>query len=540
MDRLKELFNRIKEGWTGLSRSRQIGIGVIVAGMITLAVIYGLFINQTEYVVLYSDLTSDEAAVIVDDLDTRGDIDYKLENNGQDILVDAEQVDSYRLDLAMNDLLPDSSTGYEIFDSQDMMTTDEDRAIMYQRALEGELEQTIMSLEEINAASVHLVIEEDSIYSVNEEAQSTASVVLDVKAGQELTEAQVTGIMSLVSGGVENLALENIKVVDSSGNLLSANITSDLTSSLGTNEVSTYYELTTEYENQIQEKVQGLLEKALGNDTVAVTVTAALDFDATQTQSTTYDDEPVVRSEEQSISGTGFDTETTTSGLVSDSISNVMDDTTTGDEVYSYDATINNEISNEIQETIEAPGSVERINVSVIYDGTLSDDQQETIENIVMPIMSFDSNRGDTLNIEGIAFDRTYEEELAEELAAAEAEMNAGNILQTILDNLYLIVFIIIAVIVIIFIFKTLFGGRKKEEDEEDVLLAAAGGPAVLSSEMAESGEVILNKDGEPIPNVFTDRPKSQEEIFNDQLKEYVDKSPEAVAEIIKIWMREY
>src|SRR5699024_6450193 len=142
---------------------------------------------------------------------------YKLEDGGKTILVDRNQIDEYRIDLAVDDKLPDSSTGFELFDDSGMMTTDEDRKIMYQRALSGELERSISALDGIEKAKVILVTPEESVFS-EKEKEATASVMLTLK--KPLSDKSIQGIVTLTAGAVENLNPDNIKVVDDSGNVL--------------------------------------------------------------------------------------------------------------------------------------------------------------------------------------------------------------------------------------------------------------------------------------------------------------------------------
>src|SRR5699024_10265938 len=131
---------------------------------ISLVLFLLVFITQrTEYKVLFSELEEADSGAIVEDLESKG-MSYKLEDNGTTILIDKRMVDNYRIELAVNGPMPSTSTGFEIFDSSSMMATDEDRAIMYQRAISGELERSISSLDSVESGKVLLNIPESSVF----------------------------------------------------------------------------------------------------------------------------------------------------------------------------------------------------------------------------------------------------------------------------------------------------------------------------------------------------------------------------------------
>src|SRR5699024_746300 len=193
---IKRWLENMKEKWKNLNKLKQIAI---LVGLLSLFIASGIFyfvMHQVDYGVLFSDLTKADAGTITSDLKEKN-IAYKLEDGGKTILVDRNQIDEYRIDLAVDDKLPDSSTGFELFDDSGMMTTDEDRKIMYQRALSGELERSISALDGIEKAKVILVTPEESVFS-EKEKEATASVMLTLK--KPLSDKSVQGIVTLTAG----------------------------------------------------------------------------------------------------------------------------------------------------------------------------------------------------------------------------------------------------------------------------------------------------------------------------------------------------
>ncbi|HLS53079.1 MAG TPA: flagellar basal-body MS-ring/collar protein FliF, partial [Tissierellaceae bacterium] len=219
METFSKIVEGTKSGWNSMDRKKKIIMVGLVVGIILIALLLSYFSRQVTYATLFTNLEPEDAGTIVEDLKSKN-MKYKLENGGRDILIDEKHVDSYRLQLAMEGNMPEKSSGFEIFDNMGLMVTDEDRKIMYQRALAGELQRSIMSLDAVNYAKVHLVMSEKSIFET-EEKEASASVFLDLNPGKKITDNMIRGIAALVSGAVDNLPEENIKIIDSKGNLLS-------------------------------------------------------------------------------------------------------------------------------------------------------------------------------------------------------------------------------------------------------------------------------------------------------------------------------
>ena len=153
MDKFKKIADDIQAGWQNLSKNKKILlISLIVSVSISLALLV-YFTQRVDYKVLFSELEEADAGAIVEDLEAKG-MDYKLEKNGTTILINEKAVDEYRINIAVDGPMPSKSTGFEIFDSSSLMATDDDRAIMYQRAITGELERAIGSIGNVNKAKV--------------------------------------------------------------------------------------------------------------------------------------------------------------------------------------------------------------------------------------------------------------------------------------------------------------------------------------------------------------------------------------------------
>lgn len=194
----------------------------IFAGIVALlCVLYFLFL-RADYVPLFEDMREDDASAIVTELDKQG-IAYQLQNDGQDILVAEADVGTARLGLAGSGIAPGGIVGFELFNESDMGLTEFAQKINYQRALQGELARTIMMMEGVEFARVHLALPERSIFR-NAQSQPTAAVTVQTIGRKELSPARVSGIQQLVASAVSDLPTGNVAVLDERGGLLSEGV----------------------------------------------------------------------------------------------------------------------------------------------------------------------------------------------------------------------------------------------------------------------------------------------------------------------------
>ncbi len=206
--------------WKKQSLGRQITLAALLLSVLILTPVLVNWANTPSYSVAYSGLSEEDAAQIVQKLDDNN-ITYQLKNSGT-IEVPSDQVYSTRLLMAREGLPQSSTVGYELFSGSSMLgMTEFTQKVNYQRAIEGELERTIGSLEAVEAVRVHLVIPEKSLLT-SQQTLATASVTIQIAAGETLDAAQVRAVTHLVASSVEGLQPENVVVVDSGGNLLAS------------------------------------------------------------------------------------------------------------------------------------------------------------------------------------------------------------------------------------------------------------------------------------------------------------------------------
>ena len=527
MGGLAEIWNRIKTSWSNLGRNKKIAIIVVLCSVFIAVLVFALTSNKTEYVPMFTNLDIQDSSEIVATLEGMNFTDYKIEDNGSTILVPKQNVDRLRLDLAIEGVLPDSGEGFELFDESSYAMTDADREILYQRALQGELERSIQSLEEVEKARVHLALSQESIF-VREKEPASASIILTLKDNKTLSPEQIRGIISLVSGAVKNLPEENVRIVDSNANLLSKGVLEDedpFKSPGGTNKLM---ELEKQFENSIKNDLETMLEQVFGAGKIAVAVKADLDFDSEESTIITYDPQAVIRSQQIRINTNGGTEAGEGSSPIDNNVQNYIDqdiEEILDQGVSSYESITNNEIGETTTYTRKAPGQVRRISVTVVYDGVLSPEHRQAIENVAMAAIGYDAERGDTIHVEGVPFDTSLQDQLARQLAEEEARMKEEEAQKAARRRImaYGVMGLLVAGSLAIIIGLIV---RRRKKAKTPMLDAEISEPIPVEELLREPEEI------EPL------EPK-EESAEERSIKEYAKNNPDDAADLVRAWMLE-
>ena len=238
-----------------------------VAGLIALT----LWTQQPDMQVLFTNLGGEDAAAIIDKLkETK--VPYETTGGGSTVLVPSAQVHDLRLQLATQGLPHGGGVGFEIFDRTSIGMSEFVQKLNYRRALQGELARTIAQLPEVERARVHLAIPERRLFA-KEQEKARASVIMSLRNGQQLTQAQVQGVIHLVSSSVEGLQARDVTVVDGHGRMLSSTMT-DETAGL----TNTQLEYQRSIEKDVETRIQTMLERIVGANKAVVRVSSVVDF----------------------------------------------------------------------------------------------------------------------------------------------------------------------------------------------------------------------------------------------------------------------
>ncbi|MDE1178370.1 MAG: flagellar basal-body MS-ring/collar protein FliF [Edaphobacter sp.] len=253
-DRVTRVFAMLRERVMGLSPARRTWLTAGVVFVAAMAAAIAWYAGRTDWKPLFNGLEGKDAQQVSQELSAAG-IPFRLAEGGA-IEVPSEQLSKARMEVAVKGMPQSGRLGFELFDKPNWVGSEFDEKVNYQRALEGELEHTIMTLAAVRSARVHLVLPEHSLFT-SEDRAAKASVVLKLKRSS-LSDEQVEAIRNLVAGAVDSLSPENVALADADGR-----VSFKPRSQTG---------MEADAEQAMESKLVAMLEPLAGRDNVRATV----------------------------------------------------------------------------------------------------------------------------------------------------------------------------------------------------------------------------------------------------------------------------
>ena len=416
-DNLARYFGRAQTTFLGFTAGQKVVAVIGTAALLLAGFMVFRWAAAPSYAPLFSNLASSDASAVIEELDAQG-VAYKLSNGGNTIMVPREQVYTTRISLSGEGLPTASDGGYSILDDQSLSTSQFQEQTSFKRAMEGELSNTIEAIDSVETAVVHLAIPAKQVFS-DEQDPTTASVLVKTRAGSTLDPEQVQAIVNLVSSSIDGLKEDKVTVADATGKVLSAPGTS-------AGSATTQNQQVEDFEARMSGEVQSMLDRVIGAGNTAVQITANLSFDKALSESTRYygSDADLPLSESESTETLeGGDPLAPEGGVVGPD--GDMDPVTTTDGASTYeksDTIRDNPVDQVVEHREEAPGGVESLHVGVVIDtrALLGRDPAD-VQKLVANALGIDPERGDTIEVTAMPFDRTAEAAAVEELKATQA-----------------------------------------------------------------------------------------------------------------------
>ncbi|WP_038057670.1 flagellar basal-body MS-ring/collar protein FliF [Thermodesulfobacterium hydrogeniphilum] len=400
---LKSLPSQLKEFWNKLNKQQKISL---IGGSIglTLAIFLTIwFLTKPNWGLLYRGLDEQTTDQIIQYLKTQK-IPYKIEADGS-IYVPKEKVPELRMEIAGKGLVGGTGPGFELFDKEQMGLTEFQEKVNYQRALQGELERSIKGIRGIKYVRVHLALPKESLF-IEEEKPPKASVLIRLKPGYHLSPSEIRGIINLVSGAVPKLEPQNITIIDAD---------TGKSYKLPSQEeefTTTQLAYKKKIEEDLKNKIEELLGRALGYGKAVAQVSVDLSFDKKNIVEETYDPESKAvvseeTEEEQKVTGNP------PGGIpgVKGSLAQKFEATSgkTQGESYLHKKTIKNyNVSKKVTNLEISPGSIKKISVAVLIDKSVLSGNDTAkiawIEDLVKGAIGYNPDRGDVVKVEAKTF----------------------------------------------------------------------------------------------------------------------------------------
>lgn len=456
-EHIKLIVEDIKKLWERLNINQKFSIAALLLAMVVVGVFFIFKATEPNWTLLYSDLSKNDIKSITESLKKSG-YAYKVSDDKTSILVRNQDKEDLRLFVAENDLIKDTTGGFELLDDLQLGSTEFKNKLTKQRIFQGELTRSIEKISGIKKARVQLAEPERSIFSDNDEEPS-ASVVLILEPAVKLKASQIMAIKNLVAYSVPRLTNDRVFLTDQYGNALSEDV------SRNSSDMQTYR---ANFEKEAAKKIQDTLETIMGKDNVSVQVSSVMDFNQTRTTIESYTpnkgaDSGVVVSRQgekevytnpkdlpsnnQTKQNQNEIAPTQAQQLAQNQMNNInqaqnenpsLNQAQAASEAQNVTELTLNEtpakttnyydteygrkqeakklsyekeksattyaVTKEIKQVVYAPGAVVRMSVAVAVNKILTEAEKEEIKNLVIAAAGMDTARGDIVSVSSLKF----------------------------------------------------------------------------------------------------------------------------------------
>ncbi len=404
--------------WQSLTWKQRASLGGALLAVIALLAGAVEWNRRRDLRPLFTNLSPEDAGAIVGKLKS-ANVRYRVSDGGA-ILVPSDRVAELRLEMAATGLPRTGRVGFELFDQTNLGVTDFAEQVNFRRALEGELERSVMSLAEVERARVHVTFAKDSLFTENRQP-AKASVLVKLRPGARLSPQNVVAIQHLTASAVEGLAPEAVSVLDMAGNLLSRPA---LELDGEGRRSSAMLEFRQSLEREYLAKIRSTLDPLLGPDRYRAGVNVECDFTSGEQSEETFDPSKsvmVTSAHTEDISGAAA-----TAGIPG-TASNLprpaprMPGSTSG--VSRKTENITYQTSRVVRHIKIPQGSVRRLSVAVLVDhkvrwegeGTRArrvlepppPESLKVVRDVLAGVVGFQQERGDQILVESLPFEST-------------------------------------------------------------------------------------------------------------------------------------
>ena len=391
-----------------LSNVNQMLLLAILASTVACVLVLFLWSGSQGYRPLYGLKEKVDSSQIIEILEGEG-IDYRLDANSGQILVAENKLSSARILLAAKGVQAQLPEGLEDLAKAPIGTSQFMEHARYLHGLEGELARTIMAIDAVRYARVHLAIPKRTLFIRAEPEKPTASVMLELYSGARLNESQVAAIANLVSGSITGMAPAQVKIVDQAGNYLNAEMTSEQDISQSRSKQLKY---TRELENDLLARAEAMLTPILGRDNYQVQLVAKVNFNQVEETQESVDPNPVMTQETLNKDQTNGNLALGIPGALSNKPVSKKKGKKEDNEESSLrqQETRSYEVGRSVRHTKYQQMQLEGLSVAILLNQQAAGkegwqpQQLQQISDMVKDAIGFSDERGDQLNINSFDF----------------------------------------------------------------------------------------------------------------------------------------
>jgi flagellar M-ring protein FliF len=518
-DVLNSVRGRARSALSGFTAGQKVMTGLAMVGLVVAGVAFMHVESQPNYQPLFTNLQPADSAAVTAQL-TTSKIPYRLGDGGSTVLVPAADVNQERVTLAGQGLPSSGTVGFTNLEKSGITTSQFVQQVEYQQALEGQLQQTIGSIQGIQSAQVNLVVPAQSAFAIGSQPATTASILVDLTPGTTLTSGQVQAIVHLTASATPGLAASDVTVVDNHGNVLSAPGGSPSGSGSSNSQQTTAYDL------QLSNSIEQLLARVIGPGNSAVQVHALLNFDQ---QSTTTkgiqinaQGQPIVVPTGQTTSSASYTgAGTPPSGVLG---SGTPPTAASGTGKYtSTSSQVTNAVGEVTQTMSQAPGQVVKTSIAVLLNSAAKPTpDQAKVTAMVAAAAGLNMANGDQLVVTSMRFANTTAQ--ASALAAATSAADTRQLIEHGAEGAGLVL------LILGMLFFALRAARHPRYDE------------VLVSEFPPRLPVLGDhsfSSAEPVDLAWSTPLASPPDLVLAQVNSYIEQRPSEVARLLRAWADE-
>ena len=541
-------------------------VSLLLTAAIVVAALVGFsrWNQERDFKPLYTALSPEDAGAVLAKIRENG-AEYRLADNGAAVLVPSGRVAELRLQLAAAGVPKSGRIGFELFDKTNFGASDFAEQVNYHRALEGELERSVVSLSEVEQARVHLTFPKDSVF-LESRQPAKASVLVKLRPGAKLSPQNVAAICQLTASAVEGLTPEAVSVVDMRGNLLNRARKAGSPDDAEPSEAALDYRQ--KIEHDLLAKINSTLQPLLGADKFRATASVECDFTSGEQSEETFD--PA-----KSVMVTAQKTEDISGGSLAAGVpgtaSNLPRPTSRPGAgsagVTRRTENISYQSSRTVRRVRLPQGAVKRMSVSLLVDqnvrveGTgaaakrvvepVSPERLKSIHDLVAGVIGLNAERGDQLVVESLPFEATLNPEPVSNapMTAAPPPQASPNALDQVLKNKTMLIAGgagVVVLLALVFVAAKFLGGKRGQVAVEETARQlpepddhGEGLNKKIEAQLAENAAIRQRQETEALNALKLPPVTKKAEVLTKHIVEQAKKDSTVMAHVLRSWISE-